>query len=451
MQRLHWIGMAAVLAMLVLLFAGCTAPVAPAAPAGEAASSEAAAPAAGEKVKILFWDQFPDVSEQMDKVVADFNAAHPNIEVTRESYQTEAMRDVIKTALTSGTGPDIFYYDLGPGFTGVLAKAGLAMPLDDAYAEKGWDKRIYPWTRERSTFDGKSYGVANELEFIGVFYNKRIFEENGWEVPKTWEDLVTLCDSAKTAGVTPIAFTNGDFWPAYHMFSMVMNNEVGKDRLAAMISGKESWDNPDTVDAIKRFFVDLNAQGCFPPDVNSIKYEDGLALLQNGTAAMHMSGTWNIEAFSNAEKTSEPIGFFFLPSINGKPVVVPGGIGSGWVVSAATKHPAEVTEFLDYLISDEMGPRWVTEINAVPAYPVKTEGLAIPELLSFALGIISDQADSMGYNIDVLTADNFNKVMWDGFAAVLANSKTPEQQATDLEAAMKEAVDKGNAVDITGK
>ena len=98
-----------------------------------------------------------------------------------------------------------------------------------------------------------------------------------------------------------------------------------------------------------------------------------------------------------------------------------------------------------------MGPRWVQEINAVPAYPIKTEGLAIPELLSFALGIISEQADSMGYNIDVVTPDNFNKVMWDGFAAVLANSKTPEQQATDLEAAMKEAVEKGNAVDITGK
>jgi hypothetical protein len=41
--------------------------------------------------------------------------------------------------------------------------------------------------------------------------------------------------------------------------------------------------------------------------------------------------------------------------------------------------------------------------------------------------------------------------MWDGFAAVLAGSKTPEQQAADLEAAMQEAVEKGNAVDITGK
>jgi raffinose/stachyose/melibiose transport system substrate-binding protein len=442
--------MCALLLLLVLLLAGCTAPVAQA-PAGDAASSEAAAPAAGEKVKILFWDQFPDVSDQMDAIVADFNASHPDIEVTRESYENEALRDVIKTALTSGTGPDIFYYDLGPGFAGVLAKAGLLMPLDDAYAEKGWDQRIYPWTRERSTFDGKSYGVANELEFIGVFYNKRLFEENGWAVPTTWEELVALCDSAKAAGVIPIAFTNGDSWPSYHMFSMVMNNEVGKDRLASMISGKESWDNPDTVDAIKRFFVDLNTQGCFAPDVNSIKYDDGLALMQSGQAAMHMSGTWNIEALSNPEKTSEPIGFFFLPAINGKPVVVPGGIGSGWVVSSAAKNPDAVMEFLDYLISDEMGPRWVTEINAVPAYPVNTEGLAIPELLTFALDIISKQADSMGFNIDVVTPDNFNKVMWDGFAAVLAGSKTPEQQAVDLEAAMQEAVEKGNAVDITGK
>jgi len=249
----------------------------------------------------------------------------------------------------------------------------------------------------------------------------------------------------------PMAFTNGDFWPSYHMFSMVMNNEVGKERLASMISGKESWDSPDTVDAIKRFFVDLNQAGCFTPDVNSVKYEDGLALLQNGKAAMHPSGTWNIEAFSNPEKTSEPIGFFFLPSINDKPVVVPGGIGSGWVVSAATKHPEAVMEFLDYLVSDEMGKRWVTEINAVPAYSVKTEGLEITELLSFALDIIAKQADSMGYNIDVVAPDNFNQVMWDGFAGVLAGAKTPEQQAADLEAAMQEAVAKGNAVDITGK
>jgi hypothetical protein len=75
--------------------------------------------------------------------------------------------------------------------------------------------------------------------------------------------------------------------------------------------------------------------------------------------------------------------------------------------------------------------------------------LEIPELQAFALDIIGKQAGGMGYNIDVLTPDNFNKVMWDGFSAVLAGSKTPEQQAADLEAAMQEAIAKGNVIDIT--
>ena len=44
----------------------------------------------------------------------------------------------------------------------------------------------------------------------------------------------------------------------------------------------------------------------------------------------------------------------------------------------------------------------------------------------------------MGYNIDVVTPDNFNTVMGDGFQAVLAGEKTPEQQAADLQAAMEE-------------
>ena len=178
---------------------------------------------------------------------------------------------------------------------------------------------------------------------------------------------------------------------------------------------------------------------------------DGLALLQSGQAAMHMSGTWNIEDFSNPEKTTEPIGFFFLPSINGKPVVVPGGIGSGWVVSSATKNPRS-RHGVPRLPGQRRDGAALGDGNQRRArLPCQHGRLGRAGTAVLCLGIISEQADSMGYNIDVVTPDNFNKVMWDGFAAVLAGSKTPEQQAADLEAAMQEAVEKGNAVDITGK
>ncbi len=436
MKRIHLL-LITLISVAALVLASCVA--APPAAPGETQ----------EKVTVLFWDQFAEVSDQMDTFVANFNESQDRIEVVRESFGGQSLRDIIRTALSSGTGPDIFYYDLGPGFAGVLAQAGLLMPLDEAYTEMGWDQRVYPWTLARSTFDGHTYGVANELEFIGIYYNERLFEEYGWTIPATWEELIGMCSGIQEAGLIPLAFTNGSSWPSYHMFSIMMNNKVGRDRLTNMISGLESWDNPDTVDAIQKFFVDMPEAGCFMEDFDAISYDDGLAMLQTGKAAMFPSGTWLVESLTNPENTTEPIGFFFLPSIDGNPIVVPGGIGSGWVVSAATENPDEVLEFLDYLISDEMGLNWVTEIKAVPAYPLDTSALDLPDLLVLALDIIGEQAESMGYNIDVVVPANFNQVQWDGFAAIFQGIKTPAEVAAELQAAMVEAMAAGEVINLT--
>ena len=66
---------------------------------------------------------------------------NPNITITREAIQTDQMRDTVNTAISSGTGPDLIFYDAGPGYAGVLAEAGLLLPLDDYAAQYGWDER----------------------------------------------------------------------------------------------------------------------------------------------------------------------------------------------------------------------------------------------------------------------------------------------------------------------
>ena len=91
--------------------------------------------AATGKQHLLLWDGYQEESSVFDALVAKFNQANPDIEVKREAQPQ--MRDILRTALDAGQGPDIMNYDTGPGFAGVLARAGLLLPLDDGYAQYG--------------------------------------------------------------------------------------------------------------------------------------------------------------------------------------------------------------------------------------------------------------------------------------------------------------------------
>jgi ABC-type glycerol-3-phosphate transport system substrate-binding protein len=77
----------------------------------------------------------------------------------------------MQTTLQPEDPTDVFSYDTGPGFGGVLAEAGLLLPLEDAYQERSWD--IYEWAKQRATYNG-SYNIDvlapqnfNEVMFSG--------------------------------------------------------------------------------------------------------------------------------------------------------------------------------------------------------------------------------------------------------------------------------------------
>ncbi len=117
---------------------------------------------AQDQVELRVWDQFtnPAESDNADAIYAAFTEQNPNITITREAFSTDQMRDVVNTAVSSGTGPDLIFYDAGPGYAGVLADAGLLLPLDDYAAQYGWDERIAAPAAEATTYDGTFYGNA---------------------------------------------------------------------------------------------------------------------------------------------------------------------------------------------------------------------------------------------------------------------------------------------------
>ena len=389
-----------------------------------------ATPAMAQDVTLRVWDSFTENSEGMDAIIAAFEAANPGIDVQRDVQSTEDMRAIIQTALNSGTGPDVFQYDTGPGFAGVLAGGGLLRPLDDLYASGSLDA-VLPWTKERVTFDGKLWGIGNQIDFVTVYYNKDFFEENGIAVPQTYEEFTAACEALKGAGVVPIAFGNAAGWPAFHTFSAFANNMVPQDQLMAMIGGSQSWDDPAVTGAIQAAFVDLQANGCYNPSVNAVSYDDANALFMAGQAGMTLTGSWMINTFKDNPFET---GFFFLPAPAGMTTMPPAGLGGGYFISAATEHPDEAETFLKFLFDPGNAKLWVEGMSVIPSYSLEGTDAQMSPLLQEAVAALG--GDAMGVNIDVLTPEAFNTTMLDGFQAVLGGERTAEEQATALQASV---------------
>ena len=60
------------------------------------------------------------------------------------------------------------------------------------------------------------------MDTRACFYNKDMFEENGWEVPGTFSEFEDLLAKIKEAGITPISQCYGD-WSLLFIWEPVMS------------------------------------------------------------------------------------------------------------------------------------------------------------------------------------------------------------------------------------
>jgi raffinose/stachyose/melibiose transport system substrate-binding protein len=374
-----------------------------------------------------------------EEIIARFEEQHPNLDVQREAMSTEDIRRVIEARLRSDQRPDVFTYDTGPGFGGVLADVRLLRPLKDAYKQNNWD--IYNWAKRRVTYDGTVYGVPDQVEEIVVFYNKDLVPE----APKTVDELRQIADELKGRGIIPLAFGDPERWPAGHLFSIAVSNILGREGLVDLFYGDGRWDTPEIVKAIDLMFRDFVQSGYYPEGVNAITYDDANTRFYSGEAAMLPTGTWLVPEIIQTIQDFE-VGFFPFPSIDGSGVAPPTGLGSGLFVAADAENPEGAITFLDYLLQDDTARLIIEKFNTIPAHPVNTQGLDVPELFKEVLDDLSrsPQAESFGYNIDVLAPQNFNEVMFSGFQEVIEGSRSPEEQAAALQEAWAKAKRQGN-------
>lgn len=352
------------------------------------------------------------------------------IHVELDVIPSENVRTIVQTQLRSGDGPDVFGYDTGPGFAGALAEAGLLYPLTDAYAEYDWP--IYDFAQERVTFDGEIVGIPNDIETVGLFYNRTLFDDLGLEQPQSIDDLMSACEAIKAEGIIPFAISDKEGWQGGHLLSMVLSSQIGGEALKALIDGETSWDSPEVVQALT-VIQDFNENGCFTPSPVAVTYDNANALFYSGQAAMNPTGSWLVQ--DTERNVDFEVGYIPFPAPEAAGIFS-GGLGAGLFISASSKKHEAALEFLNYTVSQEHGAWVIENAQSIPAFPIDTSGIEASPLFTQVLddaAKIADGTGDFGYNVDVLMTDTFNEAMWNGVQAILTGQATPEEVAASLE------------------
>jgi raffinose/stachyose/melibiose transport system substrate-binding protein len=314
-------------------------------------------------------------------LVEPFDAANPKNPLTLDVRAGGNGDKQIRMAVVSGKGPDIVMTP-GPSSTLALVQSGHLLPLDDCIAKTGLDKRILAPVLRTGEYQGHNYALPRTFETMVLYYNKTLFDKNGWTVPKTMDELNKVAEAMVAKGITPFSVGNGDWRAAneWHV-TVVLNHYAGPEAIYKALKGEIPWTDPVFVGAIDTL-KDWYQKGWFGKNYFSLTGDQEALLLAKGEAGMAPNGTFSFDNMVGAFKqTGQELGVAPFPSLReGVPYPIYSiGTGSTMSINKNSANPDGACAFLDYLYSDafydKISKDWPGDWN-LPLTSINEERLA---------------------------------------------------------------------------
>ena len=134
------------------------------------------------------------LGEGMDgtNFVAKFEEANPGIKLNLQVISWSDVHKEVSTRISNGNPPDILNIDTFSEFQA----DGLLLPVKD-YCPEDLYEDFFPAFMAESVVDDTVWAVPDLASARALYYNKKIFEEVGIEVPATWAELKDACQAIK--------------------------------------------------------------------------------------------------------------------------------------------------------------------------------------------------------------------------------------------------------------
>ncbi|MEV5182425.1 extracellular solute-binding protein [Streptomyces werraensis] len=376
-----------------------------------------------------------------------FNKAHPDTQIEDTTYQNDAYKTKIKTAIGAGQAPTVIW-GWGGGTLRAYAEAGQVEDLTPWFDENPDIKKgLFPSSFGAATVDGKIYAMPCEtVQPIILYYNKRVFDRVKADPPESWDDIMALVPKFNAKGIAPFALGGQSRWTNMMWLEFLFDRIGGPEVFQAAIEGeRNAWSHPDAIKALTALQDLVKADG-FVKGFSSITADSNAdqALLYTDRAAMMLHGAWSYgiqKADGGDFVSSDSLGFMTFPAVEGGKGDLSNTVGNpAQYLSVSAKASAEQKKtakdfFATGILQEEEVKQWIGN-GSVPIRLGTEKLLAASdnaEFLQFTYDIAS-KAKVFVQSWDQALSPTAAETLLDNIVKLFQLSITPQQFASNLNA-----------------
>ena len=241
-----------------------------------------------------------------------FHAKNPDVTVQVQQRPGGSEGDnIVKTRLSTGEMTDVFLYNSGSLFQALNPRQSLTPVTGES-----WAGQVEDAFKPVVSVDNELYGAPiTGASAGGILYNRKVYEELGLQVPKTWAEFMANNAKIKAAGIDPVIQSYQDTWTSQLLVLADYHNIAATDPGWAQkyTAGQVKYAQEPAVKGFQRL-EEVHKAGYENKDYRSIKFEKGISLLAAGKGAHYpMLGVVVGNLATSDPEHINDVGFFGQP------------------------------------------------------------------------------------------------------------------------------------------
>lgn len=396
--------------------------------------------ASGPKtIKVLTMQQAGPTPEEMNAIVAKFNAANPDVKVEIEYVSYDALHDKIATAMATNPPAydvvlvdDIWYAE--------FAKAGYLWDVTTLVDSKT-KSDVFAAAWDITSVGGKIYGMPWLLDQKYFYYNEKILKDAGFSAPPTtWEELTEQAKVIKEKKLVeyPIVWSWGQAEAAICDFVALLYGNGGTFMDDA---GKPAFNNEKGVQTLQWMVDSIDAGMTNPASISYVE-EDVRNTFSQGKAAFALNWLYMYDMAALNKDESQIVGnvkMSLIPAFKGNAApsaTINGSMGFSVVEKSPNREAA--WKYVQFLTSESIQKEYAAHL--LPIWSGNYEGDAVNALLKLnpstpvTVPMFKEQFPFSHVRPKVPYYSEGSKVLQLAIQEALTKQKTPKQALDDAAA-----------------